>query len=139
MRSPRLKGLLVAVAVAAMAWASGPQQATAAEMPKSLEIGGASIADTQRRGVDVGLTSEPFPTCRRLSNAVFAEGIAAAPAARRLDEYLQYARSFSGFVGHRRSAPAARSSGTTSPPSPRRKVAHCSISARRFSSSVERA
>ncbi len=43
MRSPRLKGLLVAVAVAAMAWAAGPQRATAAEMPKSLEIGGASI------------------------------------------------------------------------------------------------
>ena len=43
MRSPRLKGLLVAVAVAAMAWASGPQRASAAEMPKSLEIGGASI------------------------------------------------------------------------------------------------
>ena len=43
MRSPRFKGLLVAVAVAAMAWAAGPQRATAAEMPKSLEIGGASI------------------------------------------------------------------------------------------------
>ncbi|MCY4442839.1 MAG: TAXI family TRAP transporter solute-binding subunit, partial [Deltaproteobacteria bacterium] len=43
MRSPKLKGLLVAVAVAAMAWASGPQRAAAAEMPKSLEIGGASI------------------------------------------------------------------------------------------------
>ena len=43
MRSPRLKGLWVAVAVAAMAWAAGPQRATAAEMPKSLEIGGASI------------------------------------------------------------------------------------------------
>ncbi len=43
MRSPRPKVLLAAVAVAAMAWASGPQRATAAEMPKSLEIGGASI------------------------------------------------------------------------------------------------
>ena len=43
MRSLRLKGLLVAVAVAAMAWAAGPQRATAAEMPSSLEIGGASI------------------------------------------------------------------------------------------------
>jgi TRAP transporter TAXI family solute receptor len=43
MRSPRLKVLLVAVAVAAMAWASGPQRATAAETPSSLEIGGASI------------------------------------------------------------------------------------------------
>ena len=43
MRSPRLKVLLVAVAVAAMAWASGPQRATAAETPSSMEIGGASI------------------------------------------------------------------------------------------------
>ena len=43
MRSPKLKGLLVAVAVATMAWAAGPQRAAAAEMPKSLEIGGASI------------------------------------------------------------------------------------------------
>ena len=43
MRSLRLKGLLVAVAVAAMAWTAGPQRVTAAEMPSSLEIGGASI------------------------------------------------------------------------------------------------
>ncbi len=43
MKKSRLKGLLVAVAVAAMAWTAGPQRATAAEMPSSLEIGGASI------------------------------------------------------------------------------------------------
>ena len=43
MKSTRLKGLLAAVAVAAMAWAAGPQRATAAEMPTSLEVGGASI------------------------------------------------------------------------------------------------
>ncbi len=42
MSSPRLKGLLVAVTVAAMAWAAGPQRASAA-MPSSMEIGGASI------------------------------------------------------------------------------------------------
>lgn len=43
MKSPRLKTLVAAVAVTAMAWASGPQRASAAEMPSSLEIGGASI------------------------------------------------------------------------------------------------
>ena len=41
-RSPRFKGLLAAAAVAAMAWASGPQ-AAAAEMPTSMEVGGASV------------------------------------------------------------------------------------------------
>ena len=43
MRIPRLKGLLAAVAVAAMTWAAGAQTASAQTMPSSLEIGGASI------------------------------------------------------------------------------------------------
>ena len=43
MKRPGLKGLLAAVSVAAMAWASGPQPATAQDLPASLEVGGASI------------------------------------------------------------------------------------------------
>ena len=43
MKSSKIRVLLAAVAVAAMAWAAGPQRVTAAEMPSSLEIGGASI------------------------------------------------------------------------------------------------
>jgi TRAP transporter TAXI family solute receptor len=43
MKHTKLKVLLAVVMVAAMGWVSGPQRATAAEMPTSLEVGGASI------------------------------------------------------------------------------------------------
>ncbi len=43
MKCPGLKGLLAAASVAAMAWASGPQPATAQKLPASMEVGGASI------------------------------------------------------------------------------------------------
>jgi TRAP transporter TAXI family solute receptor len=43
MKNPGLKGLLAGVVVAAMAWASGPQSATAQKLPAGMEVGGASI------------------------------------------------------------------------------------------------